>query len=43
MSVIEYAAGFNELSHFALTRVATEEIKIDHFEQGLRKGTLSRW
>ena len=36
MSAMEYAAKFNELSHFAPNQVATEEIKMDHFEQGLR-------
>jgi len=41
MSVMEYAAKFNELSHFAPNQVATEEVKIDHFEQGL-KGPIKR-
>ena len=36
MSAVEYAAKFNELSHFAPTQVATEKMRIDHFEQGLR-------
>jgi len=36
MSVIEYAAKFTELSRFAPNQVATEEIRMDHFEQGLR-------
>ena len=35
-SIIEYAAKFNELIHFALNQVATEEMRMDHFEQGLR-------
>jgi len=41
MSVMEYDAKFNELNHFALNQVATEEIKMDHFEQGLR-GPIKR-
>ena len=32
MSVIEYAAKFNELSRFALNQVATEEMRMGHFE-----------
>ena len=36
MTVMEYAARFNELSRFALHQVNTEERKMDHFEQGLR-------
>ena len=36
MSVMEYAAKFNELSRFALNQVATEEMRMNHFEQGLR-------
>ena len=36
LSVIEYAAKFNELSRFAPHQVATEEMKIDHFEEGLQ-------
>ena len=32
MSVVEYAAKFNELSRFAPNQVATEEMKMDHFE-----------
>jgi len=36
MSVIEYAAMFNEMSHFAPNQVAIEEIRIDHFEQGVK-------
>ena len=31
MSVMEYAAKFNELSRFAPHQVATEEMKMDHF------------
>ena len=41
MTVIEYAAKFNELSRFAPNQVATEEMKMDHFEQGL-KGPIKR-
>jgi len=41
MSVTEYAAKFNELSRFAPNQVTTEEIKMDHFEQGL-KGPIKR-
>jgi len=36
---MEYAAKFNKLSRFALNQVATEEIKRDNFEQGL-KGSI---
>jgi len=36
MSIIECAVKFNELSRFAPNQVATEEMRIDHFEQGLR-------
>jgi len=36
MSVMEYAARFNELSRFAMHQLNTEERKMDHFEQGLR-------
>jgi len=39
--VTEFAAKFNELSCFAPNQVTTEEIKIDHFEQGL-KGPIKR-
>ena len=41
MSVMEYAAKFNELSRFAPNQVATEEMRMDHFEQGL-KGPIKR-
>jgi len=41
MSVMEYAAIFNELSRFAPTQVTTEEMKIDHFERGL-KGNIKQ-
>jgi len=40
MSVVEYAAKFNELSRFVPKQVTTEEMKMDHFDQGL-KGPLS--
>jgi len=33
---MEYAVKFNELSRFAPNHVATEEMRRDHFEQGLR-------
>jgi len=36
MSIMEYAAKFNELSRFAPNQVATEKMKMDHFEQGLK-------
>ena len=36
MSVMEYAAKFNELSHFAPNQVTTKEMRMDHFEQKLR-------
>jgi len=36
LSVMEYAAKFNELSRFAPHQVATEERKMDHFQQGLK-------
>jgi len=41
MTVIEYAAKFNELSRFAPNQVATKEMKMDHFEQGL-KGPIKK-
>ena len=39
MSVMEYATKFNELSRFASHQVASEEMKMDHFEQRL-KGSI---
>ena len=39
MSVMKYIIKFNELSRFALNQVATEEMKMDHFAQGL-KGSI---
>jgi len=39
MSVIEYAAKFYELSRIAPNQVATEEMRMDHFEHGL-KGSI---
>ena len=36
MSVMEYMAKFNELSRFSPNQVATEVMRMDHFEQGLR-------
>jgi len=36
MSVMEYTAKFNELSRFAPNQVATEEMRMNHFEQGLK-------
>jgi len=36
MSVTEYAVRFNELSRFAPNQVITEELRMDHFEQGLK-------
>ena len=36
MTVMEYAAKFNELGRFALHQINIEERKMDHFEQGLR-------
>jgi len=36
LSVMEYAAKFNELSRFTPHQVNNEERKMDHFEQGLR-------
>jgi len=33
MSVIEYAAKFNELSRFAPNQAATEEMRMDHSKQ----------
>jgi len=41
MSVVEYAAKFNELNRFTPNQVATEQMKMDHFEQGL-KGPIKR-
>ena len=36
MSIIEYATKFNELSCFAPSQVAIEEIRVDNFKQGLK-------
>jgi len=36
MSVIEYLAKFNELSRFVPNQMATEEMRMDHFEKGLK-------
>jgi len=36
MSVIEHAAKFNELRRFAPNQEVAEEMRMDHFEQGLR-------
>ena len=36
MSVTEYAARFNELSRFSPNQVVTEELRMGHFEQGLK-------
>ena len=36
MNIIEYAAKFNELKHFAPSEVAIKEMRMDHFEQGLK-------
>ena len=33
---MEYAANFNELSRFSPNQVATEEMRMNHFEQGLK-------
>ena len=41
MSVMEYTVKFNELGHFARHQVATEEMKMDNFEQGLKGGIKS--
>jgi len=35
-SVLQYAAKFNELGCFAPNPVAIKELKMDHFEQGLK-------
>ena len=37
LNVMEYATRFNELSRFAPHQVDTEERRMDHFEQGLRR------
>ena len=34
MSVMKYAAKFNELSRFSLNQVAIEEMRMDHFDRG---------
>ena len=34
---MEYAAKFNELSRFAPNQVATEEMRMNHLEQGLKE------
>ena len=36
MSIIEYAAKFNELNRFAPNQVTTKEMRMDHSEQGLK-------
>jgi len=36
MRITEYTAKFNELSCFTRNQAATEEVRIDHFEQGLK-------
>jgi len=36
---MEYATKFNELILFTLGQVATEEMRMDHFEQGM-KGSI---
>jgi len=36
ITVMEYVENFNELSRFAPNQVATEEMRMDHFKQGLR-------
>ena len=36
MSVMESVAKFNELSRFAPNQVATEELRMNHFEKGLK-------
>ena len=41
MSVIKYAAKFNELSHFSPNQVATKGMKMDYFDQGLKGGIKS--
>ena len=41
MSVMEYMAKLNELSHFAPNQIATKEMRMDHLEQGL-KGQIKR-
>ena len=41
MRVMEYVTKFNELNHFAPNQVAAKEMKMDHFEQGL-KGPIKR-
>ena len=33
---MDYVAKFNELSRFAPNQVVTDEMRMDHFEQGLR-------
>jgi len=41
MSIMEYGMKFNNLSRFTPNQVATDEMKMDHFEQGL-KGPIKR-
>jgi len=36
MSMMEYAAKFNKLSRFAPNQVATKEMRMNRFEQGLK-------
>jgi len=37
MSVIEYVVKFNVLSRFAPNQVATEQMRMHQFEQGLKE------
>jgi len=37
MSMMEYAVKFNELSRFAPNHVATEEMRMNRFKQGLKR------
>jgi len=39
MSVMECVAKFNELSEFAPNQMAIEQMRMNHFEQGLRGGS----
>jgi len=41
MSVMEYAVKFNELNHFAPHQVAIEEMRMNHFQHGLKRGIKS--
>ena len=42
MSVLEYASKFKELSHFGLTLVVDERLKMNRFEVGIKPTITER-